>query len=456
MQSSADQLNQAWQIHQSGGVTQAEQVYRSVLQREPNNANAWCFWGIAMHDMRRYAEAVSAYENAIRLQPIFPIAFNNLGNSLRFLGRVAEADNCFETALAQAPGYFNAVRNRGTLHAWTGRIDLAFQYYHEAMQLNPQDAELHRNLGVIHLLKGNFQEGWREYRHRWLCKEAIAHPYKQPKWLGQPLEGKTILLYAEQGLGDTIHFIRFAQTVKDLGARTIVHTQPALLALLQCCKGIDVLLPTTLPVHTPFDYHCSLIDVADVLHINSENVPANIPYLHPSERMIDYWRSALDRTLPPSKLRVGINWQGNPDHQADMFRSFPLNALTPLAQLDEVVLLSLQKGHGVEQLKQWQEKKIIYCLPDDVDQTSGAFMDTAAIIKSLDYVVTSDTALAHLAGALGVKTCLVLGFTPDWRWLLSRDDCPWYPSLKLFRQKNIGDWGPVINEVRQFLASQMV
>ena len=454
MQSTADQLNQAWQIHQRGGIAQAEQVYRSVLQREPNNANAWCFWGIAMHDLRRYSEAVSAYENAIRLQPVFPIALNNLGNSLRFLGRVSEADKCFEKALAQAPGYFNAIRNRGTLHAWTGRIDLAFQYYHEAMQLNPQDAELHRNLGVIQLLQGNFQDGWREYRHRWLCKEAITHPYAQPKWSGQPLEGKTILLYAEQGLGDTIHFARFAQVVKDLGARTIVHSQPALLALLQCCKGIDVLLPSTLPIQTPFDYHCSLIDVADVLAINSESVPANIPYLHPSERMVEYWRSALDRTLPKSKLRIGINWQGNPDHQADMFRSFPLNALKPLAQLEDAVLLSLQKGHGVEQLKQWQENKIIYCLPDDVDQTSGAFMDTAAIIKSLDYVVTSDTALAHLAGALGVKTCVVLGFTPDWRWLLSRDDCPWYPSLKLFRQNKIGDWGPVIDEVCQFLAAQ--
>lgn len=455
MQSSADQLNQAWQIHQRGGIAQAEQVYRSVLQNEPNNANAWCFWGIAMHDLRRYAEAVAAYENAIRLQPIFPIAFNNLGNSLRFLGRVADADKCFETALSQSPGYFNAVRNRGTLHAWTGRIDLAFQYYHEAMQLNPQDAELHRNLGVIHLLNGNFTDGWREYRYRWLCKEAISHPYSQPKWSGQPLQGKTILLYAEQGLGDTIHFARFAAVVKSLGARTIVHTQPALLALLQCCKGIDVLLPSTLPVQVPFDYHCSLIDVADVLNINSETVPAEIPYLHPSAGIVEYWRTALDRTLPQSKLRIGINWQGNPDHQADMFRSFPLSALKPLANLDDAVLLSLQKGAGVEQLGKWQEKKIIYCLPEDVDQTSGAFMDTAAIIQSLDYVVTSDTALAHLAGALGVKTCLILGFTPDWRWLLSRSDCPWYPSLKLFRQNTIGDWGPVVDEVCQFLATKM-
>lgn len=455
MQSSADQLNKAWQVHQRGGIAQAEQVYRSVLQKEPKNANAWCFWGIALHDMRRYADAVKAYENSISLQPIFPIAYNNLGNSLRFLGRVDEADKCFQTALSQSPGYFNAIRNRGTLHAWTGRIDLAFQYYHEAMQLNPQDAELHRNLGVIHLLQGNFEEGWREYRHRWLCKEAIAHPYTQPKWLGQPLEGKTILLYAEQGLGDTIHFIRFAKVVKALGARTIVHTQPALLALLQHCPGIDALIPNTMPVQMMFDYHCSLMDVADVMKIDASNIPAEIPYIHLSDQLVKFWKSALDRTLPAGKPRIGINWQGNPDHQADMFRSFSLSALKPLANLDDVVLLSLQKGTGAEQLKQWQEKKIIYCLPEDVDQTSGAFMDTAAILQSLDYVVTSDTALAHLAGALGIKTCLILGYTPDWRWLLERDDTPWYPTVKLFRQTKIGDWGPVVEEVYQYLKSHL-
>ncbi len=182
-------------------------------------------------------EAISAYENAIKLQPIFPIAFNNLGNSLRFVGRVSEADKCFEYGSRSGPSYFNAIRNRGTLHAWTGRIDLAFQYYREAMQLNPQDAELHRNLGVIHLLQGNFQEGWREYRHRWLCKEAISTSVYAAKVVGTTSLWQDHSAFAVQGLGDTISLRAIAKVLKDLGARTIVHTQPALLALLQCCKG---------------------------------------------------------------------------------------------------------------------------------------------------------------------------------------------------------------------------
>jgi Tfp pilus assembly protein PilF len=445
-------LAQAWQSHQKGNTSQAEQVYRSVVQREPNHFNGWCYLGIALHDMRRYAESVAAYERALALQPAFPIALNNMGNSLRYLGRVEEADQAFQRALDLSPEYFNALRNRGTLHAWTGRIDLAFKYYHQAMQLNPNDAELHRNLGVIHLLQGNFREGWKEYDYRWRCAEAIQHPYRQPKWTGQPLVGKTILLYSEQGLGDTIHFARFAKVLKGMGARTMVHFQPPLLALLQHCPGIDVLVPNSLAVEEPFDYHCSLLDVAAVLGIDDSNVPNEVPYLRIPKQLVDYWGGVLNKSLPPAKKRIGIVWQGNPDHQADMFRSVPLSALTPIADLEGVQLISLQRGKGTEQLKTWAGSKIIYCLPEEIDQSSGAFMDTSAIAHHLDWIVTSDTSMAHLAGALGRPTCVLLGFTPDWRWLLKRDDSPWYPTCKLFRQSRVGDWTSVVDQVKQFLA----
>ncbi len=451
MSSTEELLQKAWVVHQQGNPAQAEQTYRSVLQKEPHNANAWCYWGIAMHDLRQYDKAVLAYENALKIQPNFAIAQNNMGNSLRYLGRVADADAAFQRAIELNPKYFNAYRNRGTLHAWTGRIDLAFDYYHQAMQLNEKDAELHRNLGVIHLLQGNFEEGWKEYRERWNCVEAIRTNYRQPKWSGEPLQGKTILLYAEQGLGDTIHFVRFANVLKQRGAKTIVHTQPQLLALLQHASGIDALLPNNLPVEIPFDYHCSLIDVADVLGIHATNIPNEVPYIQIPENLIGYWKTALDRALPQGKLRIGINWQGNPDHQADMFRSFPLAAMRSLTDVENGLLLSLQKGKGSEQLRQWKESQIIYCLPEEVDTSSGAFMDTAAILHNLDWVVTSDTSVAHLAGALGVKTCLVLGFTPDWRWLQYRSDSPWYPTLRLFRQSTIGEWDSVLQEVTQFL-----
>lgn len=454
MPSTEETLQQAWKIHQQGNAAQAEKIYRDVLQREPNHANAWCYWGIAMHDLRRYAQAVQAYENAIRLQPNFPIAWNNMGNSLRYIGRVADADAAFQHALDQSPQYFNALRNRGTLHAWTGRIDLAFEYYYQAMQLNPHDAELHRNLGVIHLLQGNFREGWKEYRYRWQCAEAVQHRYPQPKWNGESLEGKTILLYAEQGLGDTLHFVRFSEILSKKGARTILHIQPQLLAILQQCKGIGELVPNSLQVETPFDYHCSLIDVADILGIDASNIPSQVPYLFAKPSLISFWANGLQRAIPPSPFRIGLNWQGNPDHQADMFRSFPLKSMECLAELDGVQLISLQKGKGTEQLEHWQGKKIIYCMPEEVDQSSGAFMDTAAILHALDYVVTSDTSLAHLAGGMGIKTCLVLGFTPDWRWLQYRSDSPWYPSLRVFRQTAIGEWNPVLQEVAEFLRGE--
>jgi len=444
-------LAQTWKVHQQGNASQAERVYRSVVEREPNHVNAWCYLGIALHDLRQYAQSVAAYERALSLQPKFPIALNNMGNSLRYLGRVQEADNAFQKAIDLTPDYFNAYRNRGTLHAWTGRVDLAFKYYHQAMLINPTDAELHRNLGVIHLYQGNFKEGWREYDYRWKCSDAIQHPYQQFKWLGESLEGKTVLLYCEQGLGDTIHFIRFAKVLKERGARTIVHVQPPLLALLQGCKGIDYLIPNSLKIDQPFDYHCSLLDVAAVLQINDTNVPNEVPYIGIQKHLLDYWRDVLDRELPPAKLRVAIVWQGNPDHQADMFRSVPLDALTPLADIEGIQLISLQRGAGTEQLKNWKGSKIIFCMPETIDQTSGAFMDTSAILQHCDMVVTSDTSMAHLAGALARPTCVMLGYTPDWRWLQNRPDSPWYPSCKLFRQTTIGDWSPVVKEIDKTL-----
>jgi Tfp pilus assembly protein PilF len=453
MTTSEETLLQAWTAHQRGEVIPALQVYREVLKREPRNANAWCYAGIALHDLREYAAAVAAYEEALRIHHSFPIALNNMGNTLRYLGRVEEADAAFQKAIDLQPDYFNAYRNRGTLHAWSGRIDLAFEYYYKAMELQPNDAELHRNLGVIHLLQGNFEDGWREYRYRWKCREAIQHPYRQPKWTGQELRDRTILLYSEQGLGDTIHFVRFAKILKERGARTILHMQPALLALLQGCQGIDAIVPNSWSVSHPFDYHCSLVDVADVLGIRLETIPSAVPYITVRENLVAYWRSQLNKLLPPSKMRVGLVWQGNADHQADMFRSFALRELEPLCDLEGVQLISLQFGKGSEQIRDWKGSKPIHVLPDNLDQSSGAFMDTAAILQQLDWVVTSDTSMAHLAGALARPTMVMLGYTPDWRWLQNRDDSPWYPTLKLFRQSRVGDWHSVATQVRDALAA---
>ena len=445
-------LQQAWQAHQNGQVQAAENVYRQVLQQVPNHAAAWCFLGIALHDQHHYRQAIQAYEEALRLQPDFPIALNNMGNSLRYDFRPEEADACFRKALELKPDYFNAHKNRGTLHVWNGNLDLAFHCYQQAMALSPQDPELHRNLGVIHLLRGEFKEGWKEYRWRWLCKEMPRPAYPQPLWQGEPLTGKTILLYAEQGLGDTFHFIRFAKILKEQGAKVIVHGPVSLSGFLGKLPWIDSWIPQTLPVTTPFDYHCSLIDVADIQGVDNDHIPADIPYLQAPEYLVRYWKDWAT-SLPPNRLRVGLVWQGNRDHQADAFRSFPLSSYLPLCQVPNIELISLQFGYGSEQLQQWKGERPIHRLPDNVDQSSGAFMDTSAILEQLDLIITSDTSIAHLAGAMGRPVWVLLSLVPDWRWLLTGHTSAWYPSMRLFRQTRQGDWATPISEVVTTLSS---
>ncbi len=453
-------LQSAWRVHQNGGVAQAHQMYRQVVDQLPNHANAWCYLGIALHDLKRYREAIEAYEKAIAMNPHFPIAFNNMGNSLRYDFRPEEAEQAFQKALAFDPKYLSAYKNRGTLHAWLGNYDLALESYSEAQKLSPDEAETHRNLGVIYLLKGDFQRGWEEYRWRWKCAEAAKYSYSQPKWTGQSLDGKTILLYAEQGLGDALHFIRFASVLKETSVlkekvvRVIVHGPPALTALFQNFRRMDAYVPSSIPVEQAFDYHCSLLDVADVLEINDSNIPMAEGYLQPPEYLVGYWRRWL-QALPPAKLRIGLVWQGNRDHMADVFRSFPLKAYDPLGQLDGIQFISLQQGYGAEQIQGWSGLRPLIQLPEGTDVTSGAFMDTAAIVSQLDLVITSDTSMAHLAGALGRPAWVLVNKMPDWRWLLERNDSPWYSSLKLFRQSKQGDWASVVAEVESELKAMI-
>lgn len=443
------ELQRGWQIHQQRKYAEAEHIYRDVLSKSPNDANAWCFLGIALHDQRQYALAVDCYRKALHLNPVFPIALNNLGNSLRYVNCVEEADECFQKAIDLKPDYLNAFKNRGTLHVWTGALDRGLAYYEQALKINPNEAELHRNLGVIYLLQGRFPQGWDEYRWRWRVGDLHRANTSIPVWDGSDLNGRRILLTAEQGLGDTLNFVRFAQVLRERGAQTLVHCQPQLLALLQHAPKLGPLYPNSLAITQPFDVQCSLVDAADILKINEQNLPNHCPYLFPSPQLISYW----ERRFPKQAgiRRIGIAWQGNPDHQADVFRSLPLKCFEPLCEVPSVELISLQSGFGTDQLVKWNGRKPVVSLGQEVDKTSGAFMDTAAIMLQLDLVITSDTSIAHLAGALGVPTWLALNYIPDWRWLLKREDSPWYPSVRLFRQDVLGDWDGVFRRIKSEL-----
>ncbi len=445
------ELVRGWQIHQQRRHAEAESIYRHVLDRAPHSPNAWCYLGIVLHDQRRYADAVEAYRQALHYQPQFPIALNNLGNSLRYVKAYEEADRCFQQAIDLKPDYLNAYKNRGTLHVWTGNLDRGQAYYEQALQLNPQEAELHRNLGVIYLLQGRYAEGWREYRWRWRVGDLQRSDIAAPLWDGSDPAGKSILLTAEQGLGDTINFVRLAAVLKARGANTTVYCQAPLMALLQCAEQLGSVFPNSLAFEGKVDCQCSLLDVADLMQLNADNIPADVPYLSPSQNLRNYWHSRFPKQ--PGITRVGIAWQGNPDHQADAYRSVSLTQFEPLAEIQGIELVSLQNGFGAEQVASWRGAKPLRLLDPNVDKSSGAFMDTAAIMETLDLVITTDTAIAHLAGALGMRTWIALGYIPDWRWLLDRHDSPWYPTVKLFRQPSMGDWTNVFAKIRQELTT---
>jgi hypothetical protein len=299
------------------------------------------------------------------------------------------------------------------------------------------------------LVSGDLERGWPEYEWRWRTKDFPRRSFAAPRWDGEALEGRTILLYAEQGLGDTLQFIRYAPLVQRRGGVVLVEAQPALVPLLKSCPGIDQLVPSGSPL-PDFDVQVPLLSLPALLHTTRDTVPADMPYLSADPARSERWAAEL-RGIPG--FRIGIAWQGNPTYRDDRHRSLPVKHFEPLARLPGVRLVSLQKGFGREQLASVPDWNVLD-LADRLDEAGGAFMDTAAVMQHLDLVVTSDTAIAHLAGALGVPVWVVLPFARDWRWLLDREDCPWYLTMRLFRQKRWGDWDELFTRVAQAVQSR--
>ncbi|MBP88912.1 MAG: hypothetical protein CMJ64_19725 [Planctomycetaceae bacterium] len=478
-------LQIGWKKHQAGDLRNAERVYRQVLDAAPTNANALCFLGMACHDQQRYDEAVEAYRKALDSQPNFPVALSNLGNTLKQQGKPDEAEASCRKAIKLKPDYPTAYNNLGVALVAQGRLPESAEVFEKALSLLPDDAvthanlsaslmrqgkyseaeeiskkaltlnpnyaEAHKNQGIVWLLLEDFERGWPEYEWRWQCPGCAMPPYEQPLWDGSSLEDKTILLHHEQGLGDTIQFVRYAPIFAEQGAKVIVKTQEPLMKLLASCEGIDALVhdDKDLP---DFDVHVPMLSVPGRLKTNCENIPGSVPYVHADESLVQKWREHLAQY---EGFKVGIAWQGSPDFHADAQRSIPLSYFHRLAAIPGVQLFSLQKGHGTEQLEELPPGIEIIEFGEGLDAGAGPFMDTAAIMKNLDLMVTSDTSVPHLSGALGVPSWVALSLSPDWRWFLEREDSPWYPTMRLFRQKTLADWGDVFDRIANELASQV-
>lgn len=503
-------LNQAVALHQSGRLAHAAQIYQQVLQVEPRNLHATHLLGLVAHQTGQQETAVNLIGQAIAIDPSHSFMHNNLGGALRAMGQFDAAERSCREALRLEPDYVEAHNNLGLvlrekgdnagaaaayrealqrrpdmadaqlnlsvalgdlgqihesiaaaeaalqltpnlvdalvqlslLYTDLGRLDEAIALCDRALAQKSDSAEAHSSRALARLSKGDFAQGLPEYEWRWKTKTMIPRAMFAPRWDGSPLAGRTILLHVEQGKGDILQFIRYAPLVKATGGRVVVECDQEMQPLLASCAGIDSFIAPgeLLP---RIDVHAPLLSVPGLVRTTLSTIPAKTPYLQANPASVENWRRKL-ADLPGFK--IGIAWQGSSAFRGDRWRSMPLELFEPLAKVPGVQLVSLQKGDGAEQIAQVQNQFTVLELPG-LDDAGGAFMDTAALMHNLDLVVTSDTSIAHLAGALARPVWVALPVAADWRWLRDRSDSPWYPTMRLFRQTELGNWPPVFAEI---------
>jgi tetratricopeptide repeat protein len=438
--------------HQQGNALEAVNLLTNTLAIEPNHPEACCHLGVALRDLGRPAEAEASYREALRLRPDYPEAHNNLGNVLSDLGRLAEAEASYREALRLRPDCPETHNNLGGALNDLGRPAEALACYERALAIRPDDVSAHFGRSRPLLLRGDYAEGWREFEWRWrggTAEEIKLRGFAAPQWQGEDVAGKTLLLHAEQGFGDTLQFCRYASLV-GATARVILEVQPSLVRLCSSLAGVAQVIARGDPLPA-FDLHCPLMSLPLAVGTTHDTIPARVPYLAADPKLVAGWR---ERLAGLDGLRVGLVWAGSlrpePELSAiDRRRSIALAMMAPLSETSGVSFISLQKGEPAAQSA--NATSALGLALHDFTANLQDFADTAALIETLDLVISVDTSVAHLAGALGKPIWLLNRFDTCWRWLLDRDDSPWYPQLRQFRQPNPGDWNSVMRAVRDAL-----
>jgi tetratricopeptide (TPR) repeat protein len=431
--------------------------FDAALALEPQDFAANFYRGVALTLLERDEEALTSFERALTLDPSSVEVLNNRGVTLIRLDRSEEALESFRRALASEPENMQALTNGANTLTTLRRFDEALQWFNRALALKPDDPELGWGKGRLLLSLGQFKQGWPLYEHR--LQLAQLRPLQRhldlPRWTGaEPIAGKTLLVHAEQGLGDTLQFCRYVPLIEARGAKVIFEVQPALQKLLRTLAMQGEILAFDEPLPR-FDLCTPLLSLPLLLGTELQSIPAAVPYLHSDKTRAAAWRARLGE-LPGFK--VGIAWQGNVETEKQggfVGRSFELAAAAPLARLAGVTLVSLQKGPGSEQRAAIDFSGQVLELTDPWDVGPEEILDTAALMTALDLIVTSDTVTAHLAGALGLTVWVVLAASADWRWLTDRDDSPWYPTMRLFRQTDARVWPEVFERVARELAARV-
>jgi tetratricopeptide (TPR) repeat protein len=417
--------------------------YDRAIDLQPESVAAYSNRGVALQFLGRLEEAGASLERALELRPESTEAHANLGSLRLKQGRPAEAEACERRALAIQPEYADAWSNLGTALDVLGRATEALAAFERAVELKPGFAVARLGRATQRLLMGDFASGLPEYEQRLLL--GTQRRFAQPQWRGQPLDGERILLYAEQGLGDTVQFLRYVPLVQAAGGDVVLEVQPGLCRLAGQLPGVVAVVPAG-GVLPEFAWHCPLMSLPLALGTTEASIPAKAPYLCAPREAED---KAAGLSLPAYGLRIGLAWAGNPAHPKNRFRTIDLSTLEPLLELRGAHFSSLQLGAEVAELAS--------AGMDIVDLSSKItdMADTAALIDRLDLVIAADTSVAHLAGALGKPVWVMLPFAPDWRWLLDREDSPWYPTMRLFRQPALGDWESVVDMVWDALAKEI-
>ena len=434
-------------FYQTRQLERAVELIDKAIKINPNNAAFYSNRGNALQDLKQFDAALASYDKAIQLKPDYADAYSNRGNALQDLKQFDAALASYDQAIQLKPGYAEAYYNRGLTLQNIKQFDAALASYDQAIQLKPDYAEAYWNKSLGLLLHGDFDRGWELYEWRWRKDDPNfkGRGFTMPLWLGiESLQNKTILIYAEQGLGDTIQFCRYVKYITSIAAKVILEVQPSLVKLMkESDLSLDILARgTTLP---NFDYHCPLLSLPLALqNIGATTIPTE-SYITAGQARIEKWMNHFNN----EQFNIGISWQGSPKG-VDIGRSFPLALFEDIASLSRVKLFSLQKNGGTEQLNALPKGMVIESFREDID-SDGAFLDTAAIMKNLDLIITCDTAVAHLAGALGCRVWLALKWVPDWRWMSDGDSSSWYPSMRLFRQNKADDWEGVFDKIESEL-----
>jgi tetratricopeptide (TPR) repeat protein len=433
-------------LHEARHLGEAAEVYRQTFARDPADHIVATNLGACLSDLGELDDAVAACEQALLLKLDHAPAYTNLGIIFEKQQRVADAVAAHRCAVAADPSYAKGHANLAVALRNAGELDEALAVSARAVALDPEQPLAQYNHAHFLLMNGHFAEGFEAYRWRRKCKTlSDGDPFfSEPEWQGEPLDGRTLLLFAEYGLGDALHFVRYLPMVTGKGGRIILQVQPALASLLQQLPDVTVIpRGVALP---PFDLQMPLMSLPRLFGTTLDNLPADIPYLHADPEKLSRWKAVLGRE---TRLKVGVVWAGNPKHKGDRQRSLSAEALLPRLIMPDVQLYSLQKEPRAE------DSAVLEALRGEVIDLApalGDFADTAAAVATLDLVIAVDTSVAHLAGALGRPVWMLTPYALDWRWLRDREDSPWYPTMRLFRQRAPRQWDDPLMRLRAALA----